>query len=96
MLETACPDVFNWKKPVPLAIGIHQEISEATGYSVDIVKEFLRFWTYRHAYLRAVISRKWRRSASGEKTTRVTPNDKEHAARTLADKMKRERESKDG
>lgn len=51
--QSAYPKVFNHKRPVPLAVGIHEQIMEAfptVGHQV--VHRFLSFWTSRLLYLR--------------------------------------------
>lgn len=53
-LESRWPDLFDKRRPVPLAIGIHEQIIAATGFDEKRVHRFLAYWTHRSGYLRAL------------------------------------------
>ncbi|WP_425263699.1 ProQ/FINO family protein [Vibrio owensii] len=50
LLEKQFPQCFNFKRPKPLQMGIHQEIVEKTGLGAVRVKKALKYYTSRKQY----------------------------------------------
>ncbi|MFW3388651.1 UNVERIFIED_CONTAM: ProQ/FINO family protein [Kocuria sp. CPCC 205274] len=50
-LVSAFPHAFNKQFPHPLAIGIHKQLEERTGFSPKEISVLLRIWTHRIEYL---------------------------------------------
>lgn len=53
-LHARWPELFDKRRPAPLAIGIHVALIEATGYEPKRLHRFLAYWTHRPPYLKAV------------------------------------------
>ena len=53
-LQSRWPNLFDKERPIPLAIGIHVEIAEATGFNERAISKFLGHWTHRSRYLAAL------------------------------------------
>jgi sRNA-binding protein len=84
LLSKVFPDVFRLPA-VPLAIGIHKQILEVAGDSIDPreLSTFLRYWVRRWAYLQAVWRGEPRRNLDGSVAGSPTIEQRNDAARKL-------------
>jgi sRNA-binding protein len=84
LLSKVFPDVFRLPA-VPLAIGIHKQILDVAGDSIDPreLSIFLRYWVRRWAYLQAVWRGEPRRNLDGSVADPPTIEQRNDAARKL-------------
>ena len=84
LLSKVFPEVFSLPA-VPLAIGIHNQILDVTGDSIDPreLSIFLRYWVRRWAYLQAVWRGEPRRNLDGSVAGSPTIEQRNDAARKL-------------
>jgi sRNA-binding protein len=84
LLSEVFPEVFRLPPP-PLAIGIHKQILEVAGDSIDATElgAFLRYWTRRWSYLIAVERGEPRRNLDGTIASEPTIDQRNDAARKL-------------
>jgi sRNA-binding protein len=83
-LSEVFPEVFSLPA-VPLAIGIHNQILDVAGDSIDPreLSTFLRYWVSRWAYLRAMWRGEPRRNLDGSVAGSPTIEQRNDAARRL-------------
>ena len=82
-LALISPKVFNKESPLPLAIGIHDEINKAfPKSSLKLIRQTLKRWTKREGYHRAVVANQWRYDLNGEQKGEVSD---EHRGFLLGD-----------
>lgn len=84
LLSEVFPDAFRLPA-VPLAIGIHRQILDVAGDTIDAdeLGAFMRYWTTRWSYLMAVARGEPRRNLDGSIADAPTSEQREDAARRL-------------
>lgn len=84
LLSEVFPEVF-CLPPVPLAIGIHNQILEVAGDSIDPAElgAFMQYWTTRWSYLMAVGRGEPRRNLDGSIAGSPTIEQRNDAAKKL-------------
>lgn len=84
LLSKVFPEVFNLPA-VPLAIGIHNQILDIAGDSIDATElgVFMRYWVRRWSYLMAVWRGEPRRNLDGSVAGSPTIDQRNDAARKL-------------
>ena len=84
ILSEVFPEVFRLPA-VPLAVGIHQQILDVAGDSIDPAElsAFLQYWTRRWAYLKAIWRGEPRRNLDGSVAGVPTIEQRNAAARQL-------------
>jgi len=77
-------DIFDWDKPLPLAIGFRDEVN-AMYPELDEkhVKQFLSWWTSRLEYLNSMLTSYSRYHLNGRQSRRVTEEERQSAARRI-------------
>lgn len=80
------PDLFDAKDPSPLAIGVHKQIIAAfPDLKPCAVTQFLRIWTRREPYRKALAADGGHRfDLSGVDAGEVSESDRQHAIEMLA------------
>jgi sRNA-binding protein len=84
LLSKVFPEVFSLPA-VPLAIGIHKQILDIAGDSIDATElgAFMRYWVRRWSYLMAVWRGEPRRNLDGSVAGSPTIDQRNDAARKL-------------
>lgn len=86
-LRRQAPAVWSKARPLPLAIGVREDLyplAESLGLSRKVLRRFLAAWTSSPAYLRALsVSRASRVDALGKSVERVTAQDQAYAKSRL-------------
>jgi sRNA-binding protein len=84
LLNKVFPEVFSLPA-VPLAIGIHNQILDVAGDSIDTTElgAFMRYWVSRWSYLTAVWRGEPRRNLDGSVAGSPTIEQRNNAARRL-------------
>lgn len=90
-LEKNYPKTFNFKNPLPLTVGIFQELLSKVYFdtSLDVpfdkigLRKFLVYYTDRKPYLKAIVKEKWRYDLNGDMVEEITQDQKDYALKHL-------------
>ena len=83
-LKTRYPKSFDLKAPLPLAIGIAQEINkQLPEIKPAIIRMALGWWTKQKVYLETVINGSQRFNLTGEAVAPILDSEKEYSQNTL-------------
>lgn len=66
LFEEKFPECFNFKRPKPLKVGIHDELVEQTGLGSVRIKKALKYYTSRKQYYNCLRYRKPRFGLNGK------------------------------
>jgi ProQ/FINO family len=83
-LRELAPAVFDADKPVPLAIGVHEQLTEL-GLSAKETGDLLRWWTRRHEYYTALARGGSRYNLDASVAGPVGTEDQAHAGRKASE-----------
>lgn len=87
-LEENFPKSFNFKKPIPLKLGIqHDLLSIPSPFSKNLLRKCIGVYVNTKAYLEATLQENWRYDLNGEKIEGVTQEQKDHALKQIEHKM---------
>ena len=94
-IESTYPDAFNFNNPKPLKIGVRKELLLVSSpYSKRQVNKCLGVYCSTKAYLEAIILGEWRYDLNGAQVEPITQEQKDHAAKQLAERKKKFRNKK--
>lgn len=94
-LESTYPNAFNFNNPKPLKMGIRKELLLASSpYSKRQVNKCLGVYCSTKAYLEAITLGEWRYDLNGAQVEPITQEQKDHAAKQLAERKKKFRNHK--
>ena len=83
-VQAAFPDVFHPDSPKPLTVGVHKQLKEAMpDASMSLVRDYLRRWTRRPNYFRAVANNEYRYNIDGSQSEVLDPDHRQQAAQKL-------------
>jgi len=86
-LESTYPNVFNFNNPKPLKMGVRKELLLAPSpYSKRQVNKCLGVYCSTKAYLESIIQGDWRYDLNGAQVETITQEQKDHAAKQLAER----------
>ena len=85
-LESTYPNAFSFNNPKPLKIGVRKELLLAPSpYSKRQVNKCLGVYCSTKAYLEAITIGDWRYDLNGAQVEPITQEQKDHAAKQLAE-----------
>lgn len=85
----AFPEIFDPRDPKPLAVGVHRQLKDAlSDISMTQIRAFLRQWTRRPAYLKAIVEGEQRLDLNAQTTEQIDP-DHQRQAKEKLDKQRK-------
>ena len=89
-LESTFPNAINFKKPIPLKIGIQQDLLAAPSpCSKRQLHRCLGSYCSSRRYLKAILRENWRHDLNGEKVEKISQEHKDRAIKGLAGRKKK-------
>ena len=89
-LESRFPNAINFKKPIPLKIGIQQDLLAAPSpCSKRQLHRCLGSYCSSRRYLKAILQENWRHDLNGEKVEEISQEHKDRAIKELYERKKK-------